>query len=35
MIATAVAMGFVIGLLTGIGLAWPIAWQEGHDARRH
>lgn len=28
------AIGFVLGLLGGIWLAWPIAWQEGHNARR-
>jgi hypothetical protein len=27
------AIGFVIGLLAGVGLAWPYAWREGRNAR--
>jgi hypothetical protein len=25
----ALAIGFVFGLLCGVALAWPYAWQEG------
>lgn len=33
MIAGALAIGFVVGLLCGVALAWPYAWQEGRDGR--
>lgn len=33
MIVAALSVGFVIGLLAGVALAWPYAWREGRNAR--
>lgn len=33
MIAAALSIGFVVGLLAGVALAWPYAWREGCNAR--